>query len=239
MRINKYLAACGVASRRRADDIILAGRVKVNGETIEKPGVDVDETRDVVSVDDSVVKPAEQRVYILMNKPRDCLTTMTDPRQRRTVADFLRKASHRVYPVGRLDRNTTGVLLCTNDGELAHRLTHPRYEVSRVYRAIVEGLVVQSEVETLAHGIKLPDGLTGKAAGEIISADKNESELHLTLTEGRYHEVRQLCEAIGHPVKKLSRLSYAGLTAEKLRHGRWRYLTDDEISGLQRLVGLA
>lgn len=238
MRINKFLAACGVTSRRGADDLILAGRVKVNGEAVEKPGVNVDEERDTVTLDDAVVKPVENKIYVLLDKPRDCLTTMNDPRHRRTVAGFLRDVPQRVYPVGRLDRNTTGVLLCTNDGKLAHRLTHPRYQIPRVYRAIVRGRVVLSDIETLALGVTLPDGLTGRAQGAILSAGEKGSEIELTLTEGRYHEVKDLCNAVGHPVQKLSRVSYGGLTARKLRNGQWRYLTENEIKNLKHLVGL-
>lgn len=239
IRINKYLAQCGVASRRTADAMVVERRVTVNGKVADVPGFLVDENTDVVLVDGMVVKPAERGVYIVLNKPAGYLTSLSDPHHRQTVNLLLKELPHRVYPVGRLDLDTEGTLLFTNDGELAHRLAHPKYLILRVYQAQVQGRVIPDELTVLAKGVMLPDGGVGKAKAFLKEAGDESSILSLELREGRKREVKHLCKAIGHPVIKLVRLSFAGIDSSGLSAGQWRYLTEQEIDGLRHLVGLA
>jgi 23S rRNA pseudouridine2605 synthase len=238
-RINKYLAQCGIASRRNADDMVLAGRVTVNDEVIRKPGYLVDEATDIVRVDGVVVKPAQEFTYIVLNKPAGYVTSLSDPQNRKTVADLLVNLAARIYPVGRLDLDTEGVLLFTNNGELAHRLTHPRYGVAKIYRARVKGEVTKQKLHLFKSGIKLPDGAVGRASVKILKAEKEHSDLALELTEGRKREVKHLCKAVGHPVISLVRTEFAGITCQRLQEGAWRYLTAREIDSLHRMVGLS
>jgi len=239
IRINKYLAQCGVASRRTADTLVIEGRVTVNGKVAKVPGFLVDENTDIVAVDGISVKPAETSVYIVLNKPAGYLTSLSDPHHRQTVNLLLKGLPHRVYPIGRLDLDTEGTLLFTNDGELAHRLAHPKYQILRVYQAQVEGRVIPDELTVLDKGVMLPDGDIGRAKARLEEAGDESSRLMLELMEGRKREVKHLCKAIGHPVIKLVRLSFAGIDSSGLSVGQWRYLTEQEIDSLRRLVGLA
>ena len=230
MRLNAYLARAGVASRRGADELIKAGRVTVNGA----PGQlnTFVQARDDVRVDGRVVGKQALR-YVLLNKPRGTITTARDPEGRPTVVDLVAGAI-RVVPVGRLDRDTTGVLLLTNDGELAHRLAHPRYRVEKIYVADVEGDPDDDALRALAEGVELEDGRTAPARVRALGPGRIELGLH----EGRNRQVRRMLEAVGHPVRKLRRSRYAGLATGRLRRGEWRDLTRDEVARLRRLVGL-
>ena len=236
IRINKYLAQCGVTSRRNADMLVTGKRVTVNGQVVDTPGFQVDETADEVKVDGVVVRPASSHKYIVLNKPSGYVTSLSDPHHDKIVSDLITGVPERVYPVGRLDLDTEGVLLFTNDGELAHRLTHPRYGISRIYRARVKGRVTAAKQTQLAKGIKLPDGNIGHARAGIEKAEEKYSDLILELTEGRKREVKHLCKAIGHPVVKLLRIDFAGITCDGLKKGQWRYLTDREVDKLRRQV---
>ncbi len=229
---------CGVTSRRGAEAMIKDGRVTVNDKIPEKIGTIVDETIDVVKVDGTIVTPVEEKLYIVMNKPKKALTTLHDPFKRRTVANFIKGLKHRVYPVGRLDFDTEGVLLLTNDGELAYRLAHPKFGIKKVYEALVEGEFRRESSLTIAHGVKLEDGHIGKAKVDILGYVRNVTRLRLTLTEGHKREVRQLCKAAGHPVKDLKRVEFAEITARNLRPGEWRKLTKGEIGHLKEQVGI-
>jgi 23S rRNA pseudouridine2605 synthase len=225
MRLNAYLARAGVASRRGADELIKAGRVTVNGE----PGQlnTFVESRDQVEVNGHPVEP-QQLAYVLLHKPGGVVTTARDPEGRRTVVDLIEHAS-RVVPVGRLDADTTGALLLTNDGELAHRLAHPRYEVEKVYEAVVEGEPSDAALEQLRSGIELDDGPTAPAVARRLGP----STLELSLHEGRKHQVKRMLEAVGHPVRRLHRSRYAGLTLEGLEPGAWRELEPSEVVRLR------
>jgi 23S rRNA pseudouridine2605 synthase len=234
MRLNAYLARAGVASRRRADELIRDGRVRVNGE----PG----ELNTVVGTDDVVEVDGERIVrqplsYVLLNKPAGVVTTASDPQGRRTVVDLV-PTSPRVVPVGRLDVDTTGALLLTNDGDLAHRLAHPRYGVPKVYEADVEGSPSPDDLARLRAGIELEDGLTAPASARVVGRGTRTSRLELTLHEGRKHQVKRMCEAIGHPVQRLHRIRYAELLVEGLAPGEWRALTAKEVAALRLGVGL-
>ena len=231
MRLNAYLARAGIASRRGADVLIKAGRVTVN----DRPGrLDTFvEAADVVRVDGREVGKQSLR-HVLLVKPRGTITTASDPRGRPTVVELV-GGSVRVVPVGRLDRDTTGVLLLTNDGPLAHRLAHPRYEVEKVYVAEVAGEPTDETLERLATGIELDDGPTAPAGVRRLGP----SQVELTLHEGRNRQVRRMFEAVGHPVVRLRRSRYAGLGPGRLRPGQWRVLTRQEVARLRRLVGLS
>jgi 23S rRNA pseudouridine2605 synthase len=230
MRLNAYLARAGVASRRGADELIKAGRVTVNG----KPGElsTFVERADEVRLDGRTVGPQRLR-HVLLNKPRGTITTARDPQGRPTVVELV-GGDVRVVPVGRLDRDTTGALLLTNDGALAHRLAHPRYEVEKAYVADVQGEPGDDVLQALAEGVELDDGATAPARVRRLGP----SRLELVLHEGRNRQVRRMLDAVGHPVVKLRRARYAGLETGRLRPGQCRELTRDEVAALRRLVGL-
>jgi len=225
VRLNAYLARTGVASRRGADELIKTGRVRVNGvrgelNTFVKEG-------DVVDLDGRLLMP-QRLAYVLLHKPPDVVTTARDPHGRPTVVDLVEHES-RVVPVGRLDADTTGALLLTNDGELAHRLAHPRYEVEKVYEAEVEGEPADVVLTKLATGIELEDGRTAPARARRLGPTRVELSIH----EGRKHQVKRMLEAVGHPVRRLHRSRYAGLTVAGLEPGAWRELTDGEVESLR------
>ena len=226
MRLNAFLARTGVASRRKADDLIKAGRVTVNGA----PGQlnTVVGAHDRVEVDGKAV--ARQRLaYVLLHKPQSVVTTASDPQGRPTVVDLV-PLEPRVVPVGRLDVNTTGALLLTNDGPLAHRLAHPRYGVEKTYVAEVEGTPDSRALAALRTGVELEDGRTAPASARVVGPGRVELVLH----EGRNHQVKRMLEAVGHPVMRLHRSRYAGLTADDLQPGSWRELTAREVEQLRR-----
>jgi len=225
MRLNAYLARAGVASRRGADALIQAGRVRVNGE----PGLlnTFVEATDRVEVDGREVAP-QRLAYLLLYKPAGVVTTARDPQGRRTVVDLV-PAEPRVVPVGRLDADTTGALLLTNDGPLAHRLAHPRYGVEKTYEAEVEGEPDGEAFRRLRDGVELEDGRTAPARARRLAPHRIELVLH----EGRKHQVKRMCEAVGHPVVRLHRSAYAGLTLAGLEPGAWRELEPHEVEGLR------
>jgi 23S rRNA pseudouridine2605 synthase len=225
MRVNAYLARAGVASRRGAEDLIRAGRVRVNGEVAGL--ATFVEPRDTVEVDGSPIEP-EPLTYVLLHKPAGVVTTARDPQGRATVVGLVGH-EHRVVPVGRLDADTTGALLLTNDGPLAHRLMHPRYEVNKVYEAEVEGEPSDDALAQLAKGVELEDGITSPAKVDRLGP----SRIELTIHEGRKHQVKRMLEAVGHPVSHLHRSHYAGLTLDGLAPGEWRELTRDEVNRLR------
>jgi 23S rRNA pseudouridine2605 synthase len=225
MRLNAYLARAGVASRRGAEDLIRAGRVRVNGEVAGL--ATFVEPRDTVEVDGSPIEP-EPLTYVLLHKPAGVVTTARDPQGRPTVVDLVGH-ERRVVPVGRLDADTTGALLLTNDGPLAHRLMHPRYEVDKVYEAEVEGEPSDEALVQLAQGVELEDGMTSPAKVDRLGP----SRVELTIHEGRKHQVKRMLEAVGHPVGRLHRSRYASLTLDSLAPGEWRELTPDEVANLK------
>jgi 23S rRNA pseudouridine2605 synthase len=228
MRLNAYLARAGVASRRKADELIKAGRVRVNDE----PGQlnTFVERGDRVEVDGEEVRP-QRLAYVLLHKPAGVVTTASDPQGRPTVVDLV-EHEVRVVPVGRLDVETTGALLLTNDGELAHRLAHPKYEVEKVYEAEVEGKPSDEALRRLAEGVELEDGITAPAEVRRLGPSLVELSIH----EGRNRQVRRMLEAVGHPVRRLHRSRYAGLTLEELSPGAWRELGPDETHALVHLL---
>lgn len=238
MRLNRYIARAGVCSRRDADGLIESGQVKVNGEVVTEFATYVSD-RDVVEVNGRTISP-QKHLYILVNKPSDTITTTDDPRDRRTVMDLVRMPEEEkgsLFPVGRLDRDTTGVLLLTNDGDLAHRLMHPSYQVDKLYRIRTKNPIKPHEIDQLKTGIELDDGhAAADEAAYVALPDRH--EVGLRIHEGRNRQVRRMFEALGHEVEHLERVNYAGLTAAGLRRGKWRRLEPHEVQRLRRKVKL-
>ena len=228
MRLNAYLARAGVASRRKADELIKAGRVTVNGEPGELNTFVG--ARDRVEVDGRTVAK-QQLAYVLLHKPAGVVTTASDPQGRRTVVDLVEHPS-RIVPAGRLDADTTGALLLTNDGELAHRLAHPRYGVEKTYVVDVEGKPSDAALRALETGVELEDGRTAPARVRRLAR----SRVELTIHEGRNHQVKRMLEAVGHPVTRLHRSAYAAISADELAPGAWRELAGDEVAELKSVV---
>jgi 23S rRNA pseudouridine2605 synthase len=238
IRINKYLSLCGVTSRRGAEALISQKRVIVNDKAVEKLGTIIDEENDVVKVDGTIVSPASEKLCIILYKPKKVMTTLHDPFRRKTVANFIKNVPERVYPIGRLDFDTEGIILLTNDGDLAYRLAHPKFQVEKIYEAKVTGKFTDEDCRRIKNGIKLEDGAIGKGTVRILRHMGQNSLIRLTLTEGRKREVKQLCKNVGHPVKELKRVEFAGLTYRGLQPGNWRHLSPLEWQQLNLLVGL-
>ncbi len=227
-----------MTSRRGAEALIALGRVRINGVRLEQVGAIINEESDTVAVDGVDVRPVTEKVYVVLNKPRAVMTTLRDPFQRKTIRHYLKKVPQHVYPVGRLDFDTEGVLLCTNDGDLAYRLAHPKYQIPKIYEALVEGQFKAEDALQIGKGIKLEDGVIGKASVDILGFVRNSTRIRLTLTEGRKREVKQLCKSVRHPVELLTRIEFAGITAKNLKMGEWRFLSDKELARLKEMVGL-
>lgn len=239
IRLNKFLSQAGIVSRREADRLITEGRIQVNGQAVVDLGHKVDPERDVVLVDGRKVRPQVKQVYVLLNKPPGYLVTLRDPFGRPTVRDLLPPSLGRLFPVGRLDYESKGLLLLTNDGELAFRLSHPRYQVKKVYRVKVEGEPDAEGLSRLEKGLFLEGKKTAPARVRLLSQSGRWSWLRVEIHEGRKREVRRMCEAVGHRVRELERIEFAGLTLSKLKAGRWRTLRLAEIRQLKKLVRLA
>ena len=228
IRLNKYLANAGVCSRREADEFIAAGVVKVNGEIVTELGTKVKRS-DVVHFHDQQIS-IEKKVYVLLNKPKDYVTTSDDPQNRKTVMDLVKDACReRIYPVGRLDRNTTGVLLLTNDGELASKLTHPQYLKKKVYHVWLDKNVTAADMRLIADGVTLDDGEIRADAIEYAS-ETDRKQVGIEIHSGRNRIVRRIFESLGYKVLKLDRVFFAGLTKKNVRRGDWRFLTEQEVN---------
>ena len=237
MRINKYLSKAGIASRRAADDLILDGRVKVNGKIITELGIAIDEAVDVVLFDDQPVKPVEKYSYLMLNKPTGYLVTRRDEYNRPKVTDLLGKYGRVVKPVGRLDFDSSGLLILTDDGELAFRLSHPKYKIDKKYMVKCEGFLDDEKIRMLCEGVELDDGMTWPAELEIISRTKSFSKVHLTIHEGRKRQLRRMYQVLGYKVTALSRVKYGDLGLGDLKSGSYRLLNNDEVKQLKASVG--
>jgi 23S rRNA pseudouridine2605 synthase len=236
-RIQKILARGGIASRRAAEQLITAGRVRVNGRVVTELGAKADPRKDRVEVDGKRVV-AEERVYVVLHKPRGVVSTMSDPEGRPTVRELLQAIGGRVYPVGRLDFATSGVLLATNDGDFADGMLHPRKEVPKTYVLKVKGEMKPDDVEVWRKGIRLEDGMTLPADARLIRHESGKTWLTLTIKEGRNQQIRRMGEATRFPVMRLARVEFAGVTIEGLRPGAWRHLTRDELMALKKTYGV-
>lgn len=231
IRLNKFLANAGICSRREADEFITAGVVSVNGEIVTELGTKVKRSDEVKFHDQPV--SIERKVYVLLNKPKDCVTTSDDPQERKTVMDFVKGAcKERIYPVGRLDRNTTGVLLLTNDGDLASKLTHPKFLKKKIYHVYCDKNVTKADLDQIVQGITLDDGEIHADAVSYAS-DTDKSQVGIEIHSGKNRIVRRIFESLGYRVVKLDRVYFAGLTKKGLRRGDWRYLTEQEVAMLR------
>ena len=237
MRINKYIALCGVASRRKAEELILAGKVKVNDNIVKELSYQVDEENDVVKVDDKIIKEENKLVYILLNKPEGYITTVKDQFDRESVLDLVTDIKERVYPIGRLDYETSGLLLLTNDGDLTYKLTHPKHEVDKTYVARVKGKLTPDEIKMFKSGLKIEDYVTAPAKLKVIRCDEktNVSLLEIKIHEGKNRQVRKMCKAINHPVLRLKRTAMGKIRIGECEIGKYRYLTEDEVKYLKSI----
>jgi len=232
-RLNKYLAECGVDSRRKCDLIIKSGRVSVNRKNVDQPGIIINEINDVVTIDGDPISRSEDLFYVLLNKPRGYVTTVRDELNRKTVMDLI-PINARIFPVGRLDKNTTGTLLLTNDGDLAYRLTHPRFEIEKTYQALLFKQIDEKDLKKIQTGIMLEDGMARADRVKVVGMRARKVEL--TIKEGRKREVRRMFEALGYWVKQLHRTKFAFLEVSDLEPGQWRRLSKPEVLKLKLLL---
>lgn len=235
IRLNRYIANAGICSRRKADELIEAGVVSVNGEVVSELGAKIDPIKDVIRYNGETLK-REKMVYVLLNKPKDYITTTDDPQERRTVMHLVEKASReRIYPVGRLDRNTTGLLLMTNDGDLADKLSHPRNSITKIYNVELDKSLTQGDLNKIAFGLELEDGLIKPDAVSYVTGG-SKREVGIQIHSGKNRIVRRIFEHLGYEIVKLDRVIYGNLTKKDLTRGRWRYLEEKEIIQLKHLI---
>jgi len=236
VRLNRYIAKSGASSRRGADALIAQGRVTVNGDVLQTMGVDVDPDRDMVCLDDRPLRPEEKKVYIMLNKPAGYLSACRDDRGRQTVLSLISGVNERIFPVGRLDFDTEGLLLLTNDGDFSYRCTHPAHEVDKQYLVTAAGAIDDDALQKLRSGIMIEGYKTHPAKVELISRTQGETQMYITIHEGRNRQVRRMIEAAGSTVRYLKRVSEGNLELGKLKTGQWRYLTEEERNRLMRLL---
>jgi 23S rRNA pseudouridine2605 synthase len=236
-RLQKIIARAGVGSRRAAEEIIAAGRVRVNGRLVEEMGAKADARRDRIEVDGRMLV-GEDSVYLLLHKPRACVATLHDPEGRATVAELVKKLGTRVFPVGRLDYHTSGVLLMTNDGELTQTLLHPKSKVPKVYVAKLDRQINDAQIERWQSGVELDDGRTQPAEVRLLRHERGKAWIEVTLHQGKNRQIHRMAEAMGMVVMRLARVAFAGLSAEGLRPGQWRPLTVDELRALKKQYGV-
>lgn len=233
-RLQKVMAHAGIASRRKSEEFIRHGEVKVNGKLITEPGYKVDPEQDKILVRGEDIS-LETKVYILLNKPAGYISTVDDPQNRKTVLDIIPNISQRIYPVGRLDRDSRGLLLLTNDGDLTYKLTHPSHEIQKTYLVEIKDRIKQNKINKLEQGIELEDGLTSPAKAKILKSGDNNSIFTLTISEGRNRQVRRMCKKIGYRVIDLKRIRIGPLSLDEIPEGKYRYLSDKEIKLLKNL----
>ncbi len=239
MRLQKFLARAGAASRRGSEDLMTAGRVAVNGVVVTELGAKVDPAVDSVTVDGIRVSPADEPVYLAFNKPAGVVTTMSDPQGRMTVAALVPVKDHPgLFPVGRLDYDTTGLLLFTTDGEIAHRLLHPSRHVEKVYRALIDGRATEAELDRIRDGVELDDGVTAPARVRSLRSSGTTTFVEIAIREGRKRQVRRMFSKIHHPVLELHRVSFGPVDLGDLRKAGWRVLTPEEVAALRDAVGM-
>ncbi|MBP2071701.1 pseudouridine synthase [Thermoanaerobacterium butyriciformans] len=233
-RLQKYLAECGIASRRKCEQLILDGKIKVNGIIIKNLGIKIDPDKDIVEYNGRVVEKVQHNIYIMLNKPTGFITTVKDQFGRPSVLDII-KIKDRIYPVGRLDYNTSGLLLLTNDGDIANKLMHPKREIDKVYIAKIRGIPDDKDLDRFRNGLVLDSRLTAKAKIEILKKINNDALVKIVIHEGRNRQIRRMCEMIGHPVITLKRIKIGNLELGNLKVGQWRYLTGEEVQYLKNL----
>ena len=236
MRLQKFMALAGVASRRKSEELILQGRVKINGLIVNTLGVKINTKKDTIEVNGEIVDIKNEKLYIMLHKPVGYVSTVSDQFDRNTVIDLIKEdIDKRLYPVGRLDYDTEGLLLLTNDGNLTYRMTHPKHKIHKTYLATVKGIPTRAEMKTFRNGLSIEDYITSPASIEITRIMKGSSELKIIIHEGRNRQVRKMCTAIGHPVINLKRIAVGNICLGHLPKGRWRHLKPAEIKGLFNL----
>lgn len=235
MRLQKYMAKCGVASRRASEELIVQGLVKVNNKIVIELGTKVDPKIDKVKVNDKLIRLEHTKVYVVLNKPVGYVSTMSDEKDRNIVTDLIEGIDERIYPVGRLDADTTGLLLLTNDGDMAFKITHPKNEIVKRYIAIVEGVPNRFELEKFRRGLMVDGKPTAEAFIKIAKRYEEDSILEIGIHEGRNRQVKKMCEMINHPVKKLKRIAIGDIEIGGLETGSWRHLDDEELKYLKNL----
>ena len=233
IRLQKYIADCGVTSRRKAEELIKQGKIQVNGKIVTELGTKVNPQKDIVTYNNKQIKNEQKYVYILLNKPIGYVTTVKDQFERQSVLDLV-KVKERIVPVGRLDMYTSGALILSNDGNFVYQVTHPKHEIDKTYTVTIKGIVKNEEVEKLRKGVKIEDYITKEAKVKILKTDKEkkQSRLEITIHEGKNRQVRKMCEAIGHKVLALHRSKIAGIGVKDLSLGKWRYLSKEEVNML-------
>lgn len=234
MRINRFMAQSGVAARRKCDDLISAGKVKVNGKIIEQLGLMIDENRDHVEVNGKSINLILEFIYILLNKPKETIASVEDKHKRQTVVELI-ETSQRIFPVGRLDYNTTGVLLLTDDGDLTNRLIHPRFKAPKVYRVLIDRRIKPVDLYRIKNGIELEGKKTLPCKIRELRAVDNCSLMEIELREGRKRQIRLMFQELNYEIEELDRVSFAGISCSGLKRGQWRYLTHNEVKRLQEL----
>ncbi|MBI3811730.1 MAG: rRNA pseudouridine synthase [Nitrospirae bacterium] len=235
-RLQKIISRAGVASRRKAEELMTAGAVTVNGRVVHELGSKADSERDHIKVSGKLINPKQPKAYLMLNKPREVVTTLSDPMGRVTVKELLRGVRIRVYPVGRLDYDSEGLLLLTNDGELVQKMLHPSFEVPKTYEIKVRGVLTDEEIRTLSKGVELSDGRTLPCQVRKIEKTEKNSWLEMTIHEGRNRQIRRMLETMDHPVTKLKRIRVGKLELGALPVGRYRYLTSQEIKSLKQYI---
>lgn len=233
MRLQKFMAKCGVASRRKSEEIILQEKVEVNGEIVTELGFKVDEEKDTVKINGKILELEQEKVYIMLNKPTGFVTTVSDEFGRQTVIDLIQEIDERVYPVGRLDADTSGLLLLTNDGDTAYKTTHPKYEMNKKYIAKVKGWPTEQQIYDFRNGLEIEDYVTSKAKIKVLSTTKVGATLEIVIHEGKNRQVRKMCSKIGHPVIELKRVEVGKIKLGDLKEGDWRHLTSSEVDYLK------
>lgn len=237
-RINRILSQAGVTSRRKADELIKSGRIMLNGQRILEMGVKAEWGKDSIKLDGKEIPGPRNRVYLMLNKPFGYISSLSDPEGRPVVTDLIKDIPRRLYPVGRLDFDSLGLLLMTDDGDFSHRLTHPKYHIPKTYKATVTGSVSSETLENLRNGVKLDDGFSGNAKAALVMQAGNRSIIRITVYQGRNRMVRRMIEAVGCSVVHLMRTGFGNLEIGNLKMGKYRYLSEDEVKELKRSVGI-
>jgi pseudouridine synthase len=237
IRLNRFLALCGISSRRESENLIASGRIKINGRTVRKQGIKIDPDKDKVSFDGVIINP-EEKLYLIINKPKGYVTTSFDPQKRPTVLDLIPDIEARVYPVGRLDYNSEGLLILTNDGDFSFRLIHPKYKVGKIYIVKLYGGFSPKKLEKLRTGVMLSDGLTAPCRVKLVRAKGKETILEMEIYEGKKRQIRRMCTSLGYRVVELRRVQIGTLKLGGLKSGAYRYLGPNEVGKLKELIGL-
>lgn len=230
IRLNKFISLCGISSRRNADKIILQGKIKVNGKVVKELGTKINQNVDKVFFHEQQIIFLDKKVYIVFNKPKNCITTLSDEKNRETVLSYI-NVKERIFPIGRLDKDTTGVLLLTNDGEFANKLMHPKFEVPKTYLVKIDKPISVEDIKKLEKGIKLEDGITSPSKINVV----NKREVLITIHEGKNKQVRRMFEALEYEIKNLHRVEYASITCDNIPKGKWKYLTKRDLTQITKL----